>query len=47
VRYRDRFGFRRLHYCLMTNHFHLLEACSTTSWHGRRQSGKKCGIVSC
>jgi putative transposase len=23
-RYRDRFSFRLLHYCLMTNHFHLL-----------------------
>jgi putative transposase len=24
ARYRQRFGFRLLHYCLMTNHFHLL-----------------------
>jgi hypothetical protein len=24
ARYRDRFGFRLYHYCLMTNHFHLL-----------------------
>jgi putative transposase len=24
TRYRDRFGFRLFHYCLMTNHFHLL-----------------------
>ena len=23
-RYRRRFGFRLYHYCLMTNHFHLL-----------------------
>ena len=24
TRYRERFGFRLYHYCLMTNHFHLL-----------------------
>jgi putative transposase len=24
ARYRDRFGFRLYHYCLMSNHFHLL-----------------------
>jgi putative transposase len=24
ARYRERFGFRLFHYCLMTNHFHLL-----------------------
>jgi putative transposase len=24
ARYRDRFGFQLLHYCLMSNHFHLL-----------------------
>jgi putative transposase len=24
ARYRDRFGFQLLHYCLMNNHFHLL-----------------------
>ena len=24
ARYRDRFGFRLYHYCLMDNHFHLL-----------------------
>jgi putative transposase len=24
ARYRDRFALRRYHYCLMSNHFHLL-----------------------
>jgi len=47
ARYRDRVGFRLFHYCLMSNHFHLLVKRSITSWHRKRKTAKSAGGVSC
>ena len=41
ARYRDRFGFQLLHYCLMTNHFHLLVKLRDP----RRVSGLMAGLL--
>jgi len=40
-RYRNRFGFRLIHYCLMTNHFHLLLQLDDP----RRLSGLMAGML--
>jgi len=54
ARYRDRVGFGLFHYCLMSNHIHLLvklpdpRQVSTlmAGWHRKRNTAKSAGGVS-